>query len=89
AGNAILVRDRLSAAVPHTYEFNLHAPVIMTVESPSVVKIAINGQSVCVRQVWHLRNRRQRDPGARQVVGRRAAHLRVQPACAGDHDGGE
>lgn len=51
AGNAILVRDRLSATVPHTYEFNLHAPVAMTVESPSAVKIAINGQSVCVRSL--------------------------------------
>ena len=51
AGNAILVRDRLSATVPHTYEFNLHAPVAMTVESPGAVKIAVNGQSVCVRSL--------------------------------------
>ena len=50
-GNAILVRDRLAATVPHTYEFNLHAPVAMTVESPSAVKIAINGQSVCIRSL--------------------------------------
>lgn len=51
AGNAILVRDRLSAAVPHTYEFNLHAPVAMTIENPNAVKIAVNGQSVCVRSL--------------------------------------
>jgi hypothetical protein len=51
AANAILVRDRLSANVPHTYEFNLHAPVAMTVENPGSVKIAINGQSVCVRSL--------------------------------------
>ena len=51
AGNAILVRDRLSASVPHTYEFNLHAPVAMTIENPGSVKIAINGQSVCVRSL--------------------------------------
>ena len=51
AGNAILVRDRLSATVPHTYEFNLHAPVEMTVENTRAVKIAINGQSVCVRSL--------------------------------------
>ena len=24
--NAVLIRDRLSAIMPHTYEFNLHAP---------------------------------------------------------------
>lgn len=51
AGNAILVRDRLSASVPHTYEFNLHAPVAMTVENTGAVKIAANGQSVCVRSL--------------------------------------
>jgi hypothetical protein len=51
ASNAILVRDRLAATVPHTYEFNLHAPVEMTIENPSAVKIAINGQSVCVRSL--------------------------------------
>jgi hypothetical protein len=51
AQNAILVRDKLSAVVPHTYEFNIHAPVAMTVESPSSVKIAINGQSVCLRDL--------------------------------------
>jgi hypothetical protein len=51
AQNAMLVRDKLSAVVPHTYEFNIHAPVAMTVESPSSVKIAINGQSVCLRDL--------------------------------------
>lgn len=51
AANAILVRDRLSASVPHTYEFNLHAPVAMAVENPGSVKIAINGRSVCVRSL--------------------------------------
>jgi len=51
AANAILVRDRLSASVPHTYEFNLHAPVAMVLESTSAVKIAANGQSVCVRSL--------------------------------------
>jgi len=49
--DAMLVRDKLSAVVPHTYEFNIHAPVAMTVESPSSVKIAINGQSVCLRDL--------------------------------------
>ena len=51
AGNAILVRDRLAATVPHTYEFNLHAPVEIAVQSPRAVKIAHNGQSVCVRSL--------------------------------------
>jgi hypothetical protein len=51
ASNAILVRDRLSASVPHTYEFNLHAPVAMAIENPQSVKIAVNGQSVCVRSL--------------------------------------
>ncbi|MFL6673954.1 MAG: heparinase II/III family protein [Massilia sp.] len=51
AGNSLLVRDKLSATVPHTYEWNVHAPVIMTVESPTSVKIAVNGQSVCLRSL--------------------------------------
>jgi hypothetical protein len=49
--NAMLVRDKLAAVVAHTYEFNVHAPVAMTVESPSSVKIEINGQSVCLRDL--------------------------------------
>jgi hypothetical protein len=49
--NAVLVRDKLSAVVPHTYEFNIHAPVAMAVESPSSVKIAVGGQSVCLRDL--------------------------------------
>jgi hypothetical protein len=52
ANNAILVRDKLSSIVARTYEFNLHAPVAMTVESPSSVRIALNGQSVCVRSLY-------------------------------------
>ncbi|MDB5745997.1 MAG: heparinase [Massilia sp.] len=69
AGNAILVRDRLAATVPHTYEFNLHAPVAMTVESPSAVKIAINGQSVCVRSLnADARFSRWIGPGAKTNV---------------------
>jgi hypothetical protein len=46
--NAIVVRDKLSAKVPHTYEFNVHAPGVMKVESPSSVKIASGRQSVCL-----------------------------------------
>jgi hypothetical protein len=49
--NAMLVRDKLAAVVAHTYEWNIHAPVAMTVESPSSVQIAINGQSVCLRDL--------------------------------------
>jgi hypothetical protein len=49
--NAVLVRDKLSASVPHTYEFNVHAPVAMTVENPSSVVIAAGGQSVCLRDL--------------------------------------
>ena len=51
AQDAMLVRDKLSAVVPHTYEFNLHAPVAFTVESPSSVKITAGGQSVCLRDL--------------------------------------
>jgi hypothetical protein len=51
AGNAMLVRDKLSATVRHTYEWNVHTPAIMTVESPTSVKIALNGQSVCLRSL--------------------------------------
>jgi len=49
--NAMVVRDKLSALVPHTYEFNIHAPSAMTIENPSSVKIAAGGQSVCVRDL--------------------------------------
>jgi hypothetical protein len=49
--DAMLVRDKLSAVVPHTYEFNIHAPAAFTVESPSSVKIAAGGQSVCLRDL--------------------------------------
>jgi hypothetical protein len=51
ANDAILVRDKLSATVAHTYEFNVHAPVVMTVESPLSVKIAAGSQSVCLRSL--------------------------------------
>jgi hypothetical protein len=49
--NAIVVRDKLSAKVPHTYEFNVHAPSVMKVEGPSSVKIAAGRQSVCLRDL--------------------------------------
>jgi len=49
--DAMLVRDKLAAVVAHTYEFNVHAPVAMNVESPSSVQIAVNGQSVCLRDL--------------------------------------
>jgi hypothetical protein len=57
--NAVVIRDRISAAVPHLYEFNLHAPVGIVKEDAQNVKIAINGQSVCVRSInpsnWEVR----------------------------------
>jgi hypothetical protein len=49
--NAVLIRDKLSAVVPHTYEFNLHAPTAILAQDASNVTIAINGQSVCVRSL--------------------------------------
>ena len=49
--NAMVVRDKMQAVVAHTYEWNFHAPVAMTVESPSSVKIAAGGQSVCLRDL--------------------------------------
>ncbi len=51
AGNAILVRDKLSSTVARTYEWNFHTPVAIAIESPTSVKVAINGQSVCLRQL--------------------------------------
>jgi hypothetical protein len=48
---AIVVRDRLAANAPHTYEFNVHAPSAMQVEDPSSVKIAAGGQSLCLRDL--------------------------------------
>jgi hypothetical protein len=57
--NAIVIRDKISAAVPHLYEFNLHAPVAIVKEDAQNVKIAINGQSVCVKSInpsnWEVR----------------------------------
>jgi hypothetical protein len=49
--NGMVVHDKLSATVAHTYEFNIHAPSVMTVESPSSVKIVAGGQSVCLRDL--------------------------------------
>jgi hypothetical protein len=49
--NAMLVRDKLQATVAHTYEWNMHAPAAITVESTSAVKIAAGGQSVCLRDL--------------------------------------
>ncbi|MFC5549573.1 heparinase II/III domain-containing protein [Massilia aerilata] len=46
--NAMVVRDKLSAKAPHTYEFNLHAPGLIKIESPSSVKIVAGRQSVCL-----------------------------------------
>jgi len=51
AENAMLVRDKLAAVVAHTYEFNVHAPSAMAVESPSSVRIEAGGQSVCLRDL--------------------------------------
>ena len=49
--NAFLVRDKLTASSPHTFEFNLHAPTSIVASNSTNVKIAINGQSVCVRSL--------------------------------------
>lgn len=51
AGNAMLVRDRLASTVARTYEWNMHTPVIMTVENPLNVKVVAGNQSVCVRSL--------------------------------------
>jgi hypothetical protein len=49
--NAILVRDKLSAAAAHNFEFNLHAPGPIVATGPATASIAINGQSVCLRSL--------------------------------------
>jgi hypothetical protein len=49
--NAVLVRDQLAARVPHTYEFNLHAPATIVADNSSSVRIAAGGQSLCVRSL--------------------------------------
>ncbi|MDL2354321.1 MAG: heparinase II/III family protein [Pseudomonadota bacterium] len=71
--DAVLVRDKLSATVPHTYEFNLHAPVAFVVESAASVKVAINGQSVCVRSLgaasWAARTGAAPKPGTVEAHG--------------------
>jgi hypothetical protein len=50
-GSAMLVRDKLAATTAHTYEWNVHAPSVMTIENPTSVKIAANGQMVCLRSL--------------------------------------
>jgi hypothetical protein len=49
--NAVLIRDKLASPVPRVFEFNLHAPTAIVAEDARNVKIAINGQSVCVRSL--------------------------------------
>jgi hypothetical protein len=49
--NAVVIRDKLNSAVARTYEFNLHAPVAFVVEDGQNVKVAINGQSVCIKSL--------------------------------------
>jgi hypothetical protein len=49
--NAILVRDKLSAAGAHTYEFNVHAPGPINANGTAGASISINGQSVCLRSL--------------------------------------
>jgi hypothetical protein len=49
--DAVLVRDRLAARVPHTYEFNLHAPAAIVAETGDSVRIAAGGKSLCVRSL--------------------------------------
>jgi hypothetical protein len=49
--NAILVRDKLAASSPHTFEFNLHAPTSIVASNSTNVSVSINGQSVCVRSL--------------------------------------
>ena len=49
--NAMVVRDTLQAPAAHTYEWNVHAPVAMTVENAGSVRIAAGGQSVCLRDL--------------------------------------
>jgi hypothetical protein len=49
--DSMIVHDKLQATIAHTYEWNFHAPVTMTVENTSSVKITAGGQSVCVRDL--------------------------------------
>jgi hypothetical protein len=49
--NAFIVRDKLSASSPHTFEFNLHAAAPIVASNATDVSIAVNGQSVCVRSL--------------------------------------
>lgn len=49
--NAVLIRDKLNSPVARTYEFNLHAPVAFVVENAQSLRVAINGQSVCIRSL--------------------------------------
>ncbi|MEO7497490.1 MAG: heparinase II/III family protein [Massilia sp.] len=71
--NAMLVRDKLAASVPHVYEFNLHAPVDILAEDASNLKIAAGGQMVCVRSLgagnWEKRTGAAPKPGTYEDHG--------------------
>ena len=51
SGGSMLVRDRLASTVARTYEWNVHTPVIMTVENAQNVKVVAGAQSVCLRSL--------------------------------------
>ena len=51
AGNAILVRDRLSSTVARTYEWNVHTPAIMQKKDALNVEVSAGGQSLCMRSL--------------------------------------
>ena len=71
--NAVLIRDKLASSVPRNFEFNLHALTAFTVESASNVKVALNGQSVCVRSLgagaWAARAGGEPKPGTIEEHG--------------------
>jgi hypothetical protein len=72
--NAVLIRDRLSATVPHTYEFNLHAPTAIVAEDTRNLKIAVGTKMVCVRSLgagasWQQRTGLAPKPGTVESHG--------------------
>ncbi|MEO7496902.1 MAG: heparinase II/III family protein [Massilia sp.] len=71
--NAVLVRDKLAASGRHVFEFNLHAPADIVRDDASSVRIAVNGQSVCVRSLgagtWEKRVGAPPKPGTYEDHG--------------------
>lgn len=49
--DVIVVRDKLSSPLPHVFEWNVHAPSVMTVGAGNAVRIDNIDRSLCIRSL--------------------------------------